>query len=119
MIVEPAGARWYENFTKKENPFAEQAVITAPGIESFREYVLFIQNGIRLLDKDGNLVQTAAADSEEIVDAEDTGEKGYNYHSERFANRHFGGIQESGRYSAAKCMEILQRLSGKPIPVTA
>lgn len=87
VIVEPAGARWYENFTKKENPFAEQAVITAPGIESFREYVLFIQNGIRLLDKDGNLVQTAAADSEEIVDAEDTGEKGYNYHSERFANR--------------------------------
>lgn len=87
VIVEPAGARWYENFTKKENPFAEQAVITAPGVESFREYVLFIQNGIRLLDKDGNLVQTAAADSEEIVDPEDTGEKGYNYRSERFANR--------------------------------
>lgn len=87
VVVEPAGAKWYENFTKRENPFAEQAVITAPGIESFREYVLFIQNGIRLLDKDGNLVQTAAAGSEEIVDAEDTGEKGYNYHSERFANR--------------------------------
>jgi len=93
VIVEPAGAKWYENFTKKENPFAEQAVITAPGIESFREYVLFIQNGIRLLDKDGNLVQTAAAGSEEIVDAEDTGEKGYNYHSERFANR----LQEDAR----------------------
>ncbi len=89
----PAGARWYENFTRKENPFAEQAVITAPGTENFREYVLFIQNGIRLLNKDGNLVQTAAADSEEIVDAEDTGEKGYNYHSERFANR----LRKDGR----------------------
>ena len=87
VIVEPAGAEWYENFTKKKNPFAEQAVITAPGIESFREYVLFIQNGIRLLDADGNLIQTAAAGSDEPVDAEDTGEKGYNYHSERFANR--------------------------------
>ena len=87
IIVEPAGAEWYENFTKKKNPFAEQAVITAPGIESFREYVLFIQNGIRLLDADGNLIQTAAAGSDEPVDAEDTGEKGYNYHSERFANR--------------------------------
>ncbi len=87
VIVEPAGAEWYENFTKKKNPFAEQAVITASGIESFREYVLFIQNGIRLLDADGNLIQTAAAGSDEPVDAEDTGEKGYNYHSERFANR--------------------------------
>lgn len=87
VIIEPAGAEWYENFTKKRNPFAEQAVITAPGVESFREYVLFIQNGIRLLDAKGNLIQTAAADSEEPVDAEDTGEKGYNYRSERFANR--------------------------------
>ena len=59
VIVEPAGAKWYENFTKKTNPFAEQAVITAPGMESFREYVLFIQNGIRLLDAQGNLIQTA------------------------------------------------------------
>ena len=87
VVVEPAGARWYENFTRTENPFAEQAVITAPGIESFREYVVFIQNGIRLLDKKGNLIQTAAAGEDGPVDAEDTGEKGYNYHSERFANR--------------------------------
>lgn len=26
VIVEPAGAEWYENFTKRKNPFAEQAV---------------------------------------------------------------------------------------------
>lgn len=87
VVIEPTGAEWYENFTKKKNPFAEQAVIIAPGMESFREYVLFIQNGIRLLDAHGNLIQTAAADSGEPVDAEDTGEKGYNYRSERFANR--------------------------------
>lgn len=74
VIVEPAGAQWYE-------------IITAPGEERFWEYVLFIQNGIRLLDAQGNLIQTAAADSEEPVDPEDTGEKGYNYRSERFANR--------------------------------
>ena len=87
VIVEPAGAEWYQNFTKKRNPFAEQAVITAPGVETFREYVLFIQNGIRLLDEQGKLIETAAAGSEEPVDPEDTGEKGYNYRSERFANR--------------------------------
>lgn len=54
-----------------------------------------IQNGIRMLDKDGELVKTTIADTGEEVeepeaeepDAEDTGEKGYNYRSERFANR--------------------------------
>ncbi len=60
VIVEPAEAQWYENFTKKRNPFAEKAVIIAPGTQTFREYVLFIQNGIRLLDAQGNLIQTAA-----------------------------------------------------------
>lgn len=87
VVIEPAGAQWYENFTKKKNPFAEQAVITAPGEETFREYVLFIQNGIRLLDAQGNLIRTAAGHGGDPVEAEDTGEKGYNYRSEWFANR--------------------------------
>lgn len=87
VIVEPAGANWYRNFSGKQGMFAEQAVITAPGRDSFREYVLFIQNGIRLLDKDGELIQTAGGTEEEPAEAEDTGEKGYNYRSERFANR--------------------------------
>lgn len=87
VIVEPSGSQWYRNFTEKKDSFAERAVITAPGAENFREYVLFIQNGIRLLDVKGNLIRTAAADNGEPVDAEDTGEKGYNYRSERFANR--------------------------------
>lgn len=87
VIVEPAGTEWYENFTRRKNPFVEQAVITAPGIESFREYVLFIQNGIRLLDAQGKLIETASEVGGEPVDPEDTGEKGYNYRSEWFANR--------------------------------
>lgn len=87
VIVEPPGARWYRNFTRRKDDYAEQAVITAPGIESFREYVLFMQNGIRLLDADGNLIQTPVEDEGEPLDPEDTGEKGYNYRSERFANR--------------------------------
>ena len=62
-------------------------MITAPGIESFRECVVMIQNGIRMLDCDGELVRTIREDAAEAVDAEDTGEKGYNYRSERFANR--------------------------------
>lgn len=87
VIVEPPGAKWYKNFTTRPGEHAEQAVITAPGVETFREFVVFIQNGIRLLDTEGNVIQTAVGDDGEPLDAEDTGEKGYNYRSERFANR--------------------------------
>lgn len=86
ILIEPAGAKWYQAGSFAKNLYDEQAVITAPGVESFREYVLMIQNGIRMLDKHGNLVKTATGDDGD-VDAEDTGEKGYNYRSERFANR--------------------------------
>ena len=59
VIIEPVGAEWYKNMSFCREIYEEQAVITAPGVESFREYVLFIQNGIRLLDKKGELIQTA------------------------------------------------------------
>lgn len=92
VIVEPPGAEWYRSFSLAKACHEEEAVITAPGIESFRECVVLIQNGIRMLDKDGQLVKTTilAKEGEEPTeepDAEDTGEKGYNYRSERFANR--------------------------------
>lgn len=107
ILIEPPGAKWYRSFSYKKALFDEQASIVAPGVKSFRECVVLIQNGIRMLDQDGKLIKTtlnsesaenisaaedventkANADAEEAPDAEDTGEKGYNYRSERFANR--------------------------------
>ena len=87
LLIEPAQALWYRENSLSKALYEEQAVITAPGKETFRECVVVIQNGIRLLDKNGELIQTAAGEDGEPVDAEDTGEKGYNYRSERFANR--------------------------------
>lgn len=87
IIIEPVGARWYKSFSLCKAVYDESAVITAPGIESFRECVVVIQNGIRMLDKNNQLVKTANGEEGEEPDAEDTGEKGYNYRSERFANR--------------------------------
>lgn len=92
-------------------------MITAPGEENFREYVLFIQNGIRLLDADGNLIQTAAEDNGEPVDAEDTGKK-VIIMVRRDLPTGLQGIPGRGRFSAAKCMEIRQRLFGRHTPVT-
>lgn len=87
IIIEPPASKWYQSFTKLNGVHEEQAVITAPGVGSFREFVVFVQNGIRLLDADGNLVQTIRGEDGESADHEDTGEKGYNYRSERFQNR--------------------------------
>ena len=87
IIIEPPGAKWYRSFSLAKASYEEAAVIIAPGVETFRECTVFIQNGIRMLDADGNLVKTTVSESGEDVDDEDTGEKGYNYRSERFANR--------------------------------
>lgn len=87
ILIEPAGAKWFRTDSVKQAAYEEQAVITAPGQLPFRECVLFAQNGIRMLDANGELVKTAQGEDDGNVDAEDTGEKGYNYRSERFANR--------------------------------
>lgn len=87
IVIEPVGAKWHKTSSFAKAIYDEEVVITAPGIDSFRECVVMIQNGIRMLDNKGEIVKTVMGEEEEAVDAEDTGEKGYNYRSERFANR--------------------------------
>ncbi len=90
IIIEPIHAKYYSNIWPIQENYNEQAVITSPSSESFREFVLFAQNGIRLLDSNGEIIKTTEHGTEEGHDApdhEDTGEKGYNYRSERFFNR--------------------------------
>lgn len=90
VIVEPPKAKHYGSICSMEENYREEAVIMAPGVEPFREFVLFAHNGIRLLDSEGNLIKTTEQGGEEghgAPDHEDTGEKGYNYRSERFFNR--------------------------------
>lgn len=90
VIVEPPQAKHYSGVCPMEENHGEEAVIAAPGVETFREFVLFAHNGIRLLDREGNLIKTTEQGPEGphgAPDHEDTGEKGYNYRSERFFNR--------------------------------
>lgn len=92
IIIEPTGAKYYSGARSMKENYDESAVITAPGEETFREFVLFAHNGIRLFNKDGVLIKTTEQDMEDegghgAPDHEDTGEKGYNYRSERFFNR--------------------------------
>lgn len=93
IIIEPTDAKYYSGVRPIRENYKETAVITAPGTEAFREFVLFAHNGIRLLDKDSEVIKTTEQDMEDgegghgAPDHEDTGEKGYNYRSERFFNR--------------------------------
>ena len=90
IIIEPPMAAYYSHICPLAENYGEQAVISALGVETFREFVLFAHNGIRLLDKNGTLIKTTEADGADghgAPDHEDTGEKGYNYRSERFFNR--------------------------------
>ena len=119
IIIEPRGAKWHKNMSLYNGDYQEQVIVTAPRMKSYREFVVFIQNGILMLDAEGNLIKTAGHEemnqgpvhegtghegpghegpgheepgheepgAHDTVDAEDTGEKGYNYRSERFHNR--------------------------------
>lgn len=90
IIIEPKGSRYYDRICSVGNNHKEQAVISAPGRKQFREFVLFAQNGIRLLDVNDEIIKTTETGEPGAhggPDHEDTGEKGYNYRSERFFNR--------------------------------
>ena len=103
-----------------EEDCREEAVIAAPGTETFQEFVLFAHSGIRLLDKDGNLIKTTEQGMEpgeegghEAPDHEDTGEKGYNYRSERFFNR-LQRVPPSTRCSTPTSMATRPRRCFRP-----
>ena len=85
IIIEPQYATWRSKSHDQLSDYAEQAMIYPKSGEAFCENVVFIQNGIRLLNHKDQLILSKV--DGEIVDDEDTGEKGYNYRSERFYNR--------------------------------
>ena len=51
IIIEPPGAKYYRTLAPVEKNHEVQSVIAAPGMEPFREFVLFAHNGIRMLEE--------------------------------------------------------------------
>ncbi len=99
IIIEPRGAKWHKHLSLGNGDYEEQVIVTAPKMKRYNEFMVFIQNGIRMLDAKGELIKTAGSaemnegpgheepGAHDAVDPEDTGEKAYNYRSERFHNR--------------------------------
>jgi len=83
LIIEPLGATWVEDANSRA-----QATVTKPDGTSFREFVLLFQNDLNLRYQSSTL-STGALDAGKAVpntaeaeDAEDSGQKGFNYRSE-------------------------------------
>lgn len=90
IIIEPTGSRYVDENTAKGNQGnPEQVVISTPCMPDFREFVLFMQDGIRLLDKYNQLIPDphTSGHGSESLDFEDQGQKAFNYRTERFENR--------------------------------
>lgn len=96
IIIEPPESEYFCNFCGKRTEKGEEEVIISNPEETFREIVLFMQNGLALYNKDGELIDLKQEGHEEHeenkeeaeeFDTEDQGQKGFNYRSERYENR--------------------------------
>lgn len=102
IIIEPAESEYFCNESGIKTEAGEEEVIVSNPEETFRELVIFMQNGLALYNKEGMLIdlrnkehgeheehvdgEDNEEDTEEF-DTEDQGQKGFNYRSERYENR--------------------------------
>ncbi|MBI3979136.1 MAG: chitobiase/beta-hexosaminidase C-terminal domain-containing protein [Chloroflexi bacterium] len=94
LNVEPKNATYHHPLTGKPIRSGVQADIRVPGQPDYREFTLFFQDGLNLRDRDGYPLVDAfdhpPTPEEPIAgmpDAEDRGEKGFNYRNASFAGR--------------------------------
>lgn len=98
IIIEPTGSKYIdpEDGEEMKCGHLDQMVISNAGMASFREFVIFMQDGLSLYDKYDNPIPDPvdAEHGTAELDFEDQGQKGFNYRSERFENR----LKEDSRF---------------------
>jgi hypothetical protein len=95
LNIEPKGATYHDPFTGDRVRSGASADIRVTGTANdFREFTTFFQDGLNLRDANGNIIEdpldhppTPEEPDGEPLDAEDQGEKGFNYRSEPYRNR--------------------------------
>lgn len=96
FIAEAEGSVYLDPITREEVcPGGNQVIISHPYLGEFREFAIFMHDGIRLVDKDGKLIRDPliatigeAMDMDmEVDDPEDQGSRGFNYRLERLSYR--------------------------------
>lgn len=93
IIIEPPESKYLCNECGIETEKGDEELIVSNPEETFREMVIFMQNGLALYNKDGELIDLIEEGHEEHegeaeeFDTEDQGQKAFNYRSERYENR--------------------------------
>ncbi len=91
LIAEPRGSEYLDPMSREEVSTGSQVVISNPLLYEFREFAILMHDGVRLVDKNGNLIIGSRASfierEEELDDFEDQGSRGFNYRAERFSHR--------------------------------
>ena len=90
LIIEPKGATYHDPFTGAPVASGASADIRVPNAPDFREDVPFFQDGLNLRDVANQPIEQPphpGATAPEPLDAEDQGEKGFNYRSSPFRHR--------------------------------
>ncbi|WP_281998806.1 multicopper oxidase domain-containing protein [Priestia flexa] len=90
FIAEPKGTYYLDSVTRKKVQSGNQVILSHPLLGEKREFVLLMHDGVRLVDRKGDLIidpEPIFMDREELEDFEDQGSRGFNYRSERFINR--------------------------------
>lgn len=90
FIAEPKGSCYLDPKTRKKVKTGSQVIISNPLLGEFREFVLLMHDGVRLVDKNGVLIvdpEPIFLPREELEDFEDQGSRGFNYRAERFSHR--------------------------------
>lgn len=90
FIAEKKGSKYLHPTTREKGATGSQVIISHPLLGEFREFVLLMHDGVRLVDKNGDLIidpEPIFVESEEVEDFEDQGSRGFNYRSERIIHR--------------------------------
>ncbi|MBY0095885.1 multicopper oxidase domain-containing protein [Mesobacillus maritimus] len=94
FIAEPRFTTYHDPYTDEEVKTGANVVLKNPLVPTTREFVLIMHDGVRLEDKNGQLivdpVDGIIPPVEEVddVDTYDNGSRGFNYRSERLINRY-------------------------------
>jgi hypothetical protein len=95
LNIEPKGSKYHDPKTGAEIKSGDSADIRVPGPNNdFREFTTFFQDGLNLQDASNNTIEdpldhppTPDEPLGEGMDAEDQGEKGFNYGNAPFSHR--------------------------------
>lgn len=96
FIAEPKGTEYLDPYTLKPVQTGANVILRNPFLPDTREFVLVMHDGVRLLDKnnqvifdpvDGILLPPPEVE-EDLLDTYDQGSRGFNYRSERLINRY-------------------------------